>query len=665
MLKRILERIPIVKITILFLTIVMLVTMLKIKFWKDDHQILYWDIVSYYAYLPATFIYDDLSLEFKDDYQGEHKFTIWAQRAENGNYVIKTSMGLSYLYAPWFFIGHLVALNTDYDAGGYSIPYKIAMQFGVLIYFLIGLFFLRKVLLRYFNKWIASLAMISVILGTNLYYFIAFETTMPHSYDFALFSGFLWFVIRWYDTKKLKFTILIGLFSGLIALIRPTNVIVLIIFLLWNVKSFHDFVDRIKMFLKDYKKILIMMLAFLIIWIPQLLYWKYMSGDWFYYSYGDEGFFFLNPKIFKSLFSYRSGWLVYSPIMLFSLLGFFNMRKNKLKEAFLPILVFSIINMWVLFSWWCWWWGGSLGLRPLTDSYAFLAIPFAAFLQFIYGKRGLFLKLSFSLLFLLMLFYGYVQNLKYYKHSIHYDGMTKEAFWYNFNRIHIKSGFWDLIERPNYNNAKLGLDESAPDPAMSSVDLYSMIYNSKSMSLAFFDPVNMKNKLVVKNDNFILTGYEQIFYRSFEGDKFVYIQDTALSFSGEMRKTNLLINIDAKRLLSEKEYEISFWYYNPGNRMDAYFYVNQIDSEGNQKWSNYHNVKKWSENYGDWSLVKAYFTKSKNTSKIEISFFYQNEYNTIAFYNNILVRSLDIDVYLKMSDGSLYKNNQAVILKEL
>lgn len=164
--------------------------MLHVKMWQK-RELLYWDVVSYYAYLPATFIYKDLSLKFIENYSGEHEFVFWPSTAPNGNYVIKTSMGLSYLYAPWFFIGHLIAINTNYDAGGFSEPYKICLQFGTLIYFLIGLLFLRKVLLRYFNKYITALVILAIVVGTNLYYYVVYESTMSHSYSFVLFLFFV------------------------------------------------------------------------------------------------------------------------------------------------------------------------------------------------------------------------------------------------------------------------------------------------------------------------------------------------------------------------------------------------------------------------------------------------------------------------------------------
>ena len=446
------------KIVIFFIITLMCINMLHVKMWQK-RELLYWDVVSYYAYLPATFIYKDLSLKFIENYSGEHEFVFWPSTAPNGNYVIKTSMGLSYLYAPWFFIGHLIAINTNYDAGGFSEPYKICLQFGTLIYFLIGLLFLRKVLLRYFNKYITALVILAIVVGTNLYYYVVYESTMSHSYSFVLFSIFLWATMRWHDDRNWKFTVLIGLLSGLITLIRPTNIIVLIIFALWGVTSFKGLKERAMLFLREYPKVIIMMLCFIAVWIPQFIYWYQQTGHIFYYSYGEEGFFFTKPKFFKSLFSYRKGWLVYSPIMILSLIGLPLMTKYKEKEGLMAIVIFTFINMWIIFSWWCWWWGGSFGYRALIDSYAFLAIPMGTFMKYIYEKRNKLLKISFSLILTLMISYSVFMTVKYRNKSIHYDSMTKQAFWYNFFEVKTKPGYWEMLDPPDYDKALHGQDE--------------------------------------------------------------------------------------------------------------------------------------------------------------------------------------------------------------
>jgi hypothetical protein len=81
----------------------------NVKLWQRTESVINWDIISYYGYLPATFIYHDHTLKFIDNYKGPHKFTIWSRKAPNGGNVILTSMGMSMLYSPFFFLGHAAA----------------------------------------------------------------------------------------------------------------------------------------------------------------------------------------------------------------------------------------------------------------------------------------------------------------------------------------------------------------------------------------------------------------------------------------------------------------------------------------------------------------------------------------------------------------------------
>ena len=40
----------------------------NVKIWKTPGRVIQWDVIDYYGYLPAAFIYHDISLKFKDHY---------------------------------------------------------------------------------------------------------------------------------------------------------------------------------------------------------------------------------------------------------------------------------------------------------------------------------------------------------------------------------------------------------------------------------------------------------------------------------------------------------------------------------------------------------------------------------------------------------------------
>jgi len=212
-----------------------------------------------------------------------------------------------------------------------------------------------------------------------------------------------------------------------------------------------------------YKSLLVLLIFAILIWIPQLLYWKHVAGIYFYNGYGDEqGFFFHNPQLLNNLFSYRKGWLVYTPIILLAFIGFGFLWKKK-RGIVLPILVFSLINIYVISSWWSWWYGGGFGLRAYIESYALYALGFGAFAQWLFSKKFLLLKIPAFLIVLVLIAFSYFQTRQYYFGSIHYVGMNKEAYWHQFLKLKPYGEYYNLVTIPDMEKARKGIYVFEPE----------------------------------------------------------------------------------------------------------------------------------------------------------------------------------------------------------
>jgi hypothetical protein len=424
--------------------------------WVDPGKVFEWDVKSYYAYLPATFIHHDLSLSFIGDNPKEYSKWFWPVTTPKGKKCIVTSMGMSILYSPFFFIAHGLATITGYPTDGYSVPYAFAIHFSALFYLIVGLFFLRKLLLKYFSQVATTITIIVVFAGTNLFYYTAYAAAMSHCYNFALICVFLFYVDKWHQKNTVKSTFVLGLLSGLIALIRPTNILVLLILFFWECASFKDIAARIRYFLTNYKKVLLMIFSFVIVWVPQFLYWKYVSGKFLYFSYAgiDGKFFWSNPQVFDILFSYRKGWWVYTPVMFIATLGIILMI-FKHRKLYLGILIFLVLNIYVQSSWWCWWFGGSFGLRAFIDSYGIMAIPLAAVIN-----ESLRLKIK-GYLFIgiigLLTWYNTFQIRQLNHNSLHYWWMSRYGYWNNFLNVNTAKGYWESVPVPDYPKARKGV----------------------------------------------------------------------------------------------------------------------------------------------------------------------------------------------------------------
>lgn len=442
-------------VAILIVVLACLTIDMGFKNWEKQQRVIEWDIHSYYAYLPAGWIYKDIHLT-KSDYRfDEHYWLFWPNQTKEGKNVIKTTMGMAILYAPFFVVAHTITNLSDYPENGISEPYKFLLLMSTLFYLFVGLDFLKKILEHYkFSDFHTSVTILLIGLGTNLTAYASQSAPMSHVYSFCLFAAFIYYTIKWHEFQTLKNTLIIGFLIGLISLIRPSNIIIMLFFALYNITSLYDLKERILLFKKTFPLLLLMLFAFFIVWVPQLIYWKISSGSYLYYSYPDERFFFNDPKIMKGLFGFRKGWLIYTPMMAFALAGIFAL-KGTLKKIRLPIVLFFIVNIYITFSWWCWWYGGSFGQRGLIESYALLAIPFASFVKYISEKRWYY-NAVFYCTAVFFVWLNLFQTLQFENMSLHYDGMTRVLYFKQFGKLDKIDDFASYVSSLDYEEAKKG-----------------------------------------------------------------------------------------------------------------------------------------------------------------------------------------------------------------
>lgn len=445
-------------ISIIVIALLYLLLHFIFVFWKRPMDVISSDTKEYYAFLPAFFINHDLTLKYIEQNPDFYADKIRSRnKLENGNYVIKTTMGLSFMYLPFFALAQASTHFNDYAADGYTRPYGIALVFASLTYFFLGLFVLKKTLSLYFNEKVIGWVLFLIAFGTNITNYLTAEAAYSHSFSFALFSFFIWNTIKWHESPNFKRSIYLGLLLGFISLIRPTNGLIILIFILWNIESLIHVKERFYLFIKNYLKLFVTLLLMILVWLPQLYYWKYVSGSWFFYSYDNEGFFFSNPHLLEVLVGFRKGWFIYTPIMFFASLGFILMYKYY-RKLFWNTFIFFIVNIYIISSWWCWWYGGSFGLRPFIDSYAIMAIPLAALVSFVLQRKQILKSILLSFAVLLIVF-NLFQNKKYFNMAIHYDSMTRESFFITIFKVKPTEEFVDKLQTPDYDNARKGIPE--------------------------------------------------------------------------------------------------------------------------------------------------------------------------------------------------------------
>jgi len=376
------------------------------------------DVAEYYSFLP-TFFYqnsDSVSINFKKN---------------------KRTVGMAIMYSPAFLVGHAIAACNGEIKDGYSEPYKWSIRWGSIIYCILGLLFCRKSLLLFFDDIIVSISLICILFGTNLFFYTYCYGEMPHSYLFFLYSAFIYSTLQFVNKQKYQNLIWIGLISGLIILIRPTDIIILLFPLTYKINSVSDIKERFRSFTKHYFILALSLLLFALPILFQLFIWKKYIGNYIYYSYTDEKFFFNDPQILNFLFSYQKGWLLYTPIMVFSIIGII-LSKKYMKDLFIPLILITSISIYILSCWFDWAFGGSFGCRPLVQLYALLIFPFALFISKIWNLfedasfRNLISKIVVCSAFFLLIQFNLFQIMQAKYLQIHWSGMNAKIYKYVF-----------------------------------------------------------------------------------------------------------------------------------------------------------------------------------------------------------------------------------------
>lgn len=372
-------------------------------------NVLAYDVFGYYMYLPLAFKYNNLTIEnyniiteTLNTYHASETF-YQAVKWDNGNWVMRYPIGLSILYSPFYFIADLIAPHTKYPSDGFSRPYQLSILYGSLIYTLIGLHFAKKVLTHFFTDKTSALTLIGIVLGTNYFFHTSVhgQGAMSHNFLFTLYAIIIYLSIKWHQNFSVKNSILLGICIGLATLCRPTEILSGIIPLLWGVTNWRTLKEKLLLLLKLKKQIIYFGLSLFCMGLIQLSYYKYASGHFIINPYGSgnpgEGLELFKPHLLEVLFSFRKGWFIYTPLMCFITIGFVQLYKKN-KAIFFSIVIYVLLDIYIVSSWSCWWFGSCFGNRALIASYAALCIPLGYFIEFALNS-----KLKFTYLFALIL----------------------------------------------------------------------------------------------------------------------------------------------------------------------------------------------------------------------------------------------------------------------
>jgi len=334
----------------------------------------------YYAYLRSAVV--DHNLDFRNEF--EH-FSCPLELTKTGRIANKFSIGPALLWSPFFLVFHLKAsflnlLGINLITDGFSHLYQIATGLAAVFYGILGLWLSFKVVEEYFSLKIALISTFSLWLASNLFFYTAVDPINSHAVSFFVASAIVFTLIKYSREGKGRQLAILGLLTGLLAMIRTQDLIFLVPILAWLLK------EGQKEIRLAFNKVSIFLFFVLVGFLPQLGVWQILYGELKSpYLIQGETFNWLRPQILLPFFSSNNGLFYYSPILLLAIIGLFLARKR----SFLVMggIFLFLLQTYVVASWHTWSGGEAYGGRMFISLMPFFIIGLAAFLERYNKKR--------------------------------------------------------------------------------------------------------------------------------------------------------------------------------------------------------------------------------------------------------------------------------------
>lgn len=450
-----LERLLQYKIFALILSIFSIIATVLLFSNIENRQVIGSDGIGYYSYLPAVFIDNDLSFT-KVVNRYEERFNekapepgaclpgnllcdefIGLKPQQNGIYINKYPVGEAILMFPFFLGADVYVQLTNGIRDGISTPYQLAIALSGLIYLQLGSY-LSYLVLRYrFNKLVAFITMIILLLGTNIVHYAVYEPSMSHIYSYTMITLGVFLLDRYLRSPSHKLLLFLCFDIAMIALLRNLNILFTMIPLLTiliNTKKGNRLRTGIQL-------LLYMSMSLLIFFIPQFLYWKFSTGNFIAYGYLKESFNLLEPHLLEVLFEMQAnGLFFWHPLLLLIIPGSYYWLKSKESMSRIS-LIFLVIFTYLISCWWAYWFGYAFGHRAFTDYYIFFFIPIGYFINSLrYKNRNI--KILITIIIAFLLYLNLVQMNNYWRGIVSSFNYSWQTYCDNFLDPNIDLDKW-------------------------------------------------------------------------------------------------------------------------------------------------------------------------------------------------------------------------------
>lgn len=374
------------------------------------------DGIYYYVYVRSAVLDGDLN--FQNDYEIYQSYNnedlvkkqeMLNRKTPIGMAANLFSVGPAILWSPIFLLTHFIASVLGQAGDGYALWDEAPVMFLSIVYGFVGIVLVYRVVAEMFSKFAAFVAILGIWLATNVVYYMGISPSASHVLSMFASALFLycWWRPHHFDASSQRFAeqhprldaspllagegakgtrkkvdwFVWGLSAGLMALVRWQDILIALLALFeWIAVANGERRTANGNLLSAITKGALFLLGLLLAFIPQMFAWQVLYGSPLTVPQGGGFFQFLHPEMLNVWFSTKRGLFSWTPLLVFSVIGFVPLyKKNRMLGAATLLIFFaetyvnSIVNDW--------WGGEAFGARRFISLMPFFALGLAALID--------------------------------------------------------------------------------------------------------------------------------------------------------------------------------------------------------------------------------------------------------------------------------------------
>lgn len=367
------------------------------------------DPICYFSYLPTLLL--DRDLDFENEYLALDDSGVLVQypltplgRRPNG-----FSIGPSLAVSPFYLSAHgFLKLTGKGPADGLSPPYQVSCFLGIACYSLAGLILLFHWAKIFFSPLVAFVGTALAWFSSVAVFYAYPITFMPHAISSFFVLLFLYYAEKTREDGRGRRWILLGLFAGVMTLMRWQNVL-FSLYLLPEIRGFRNKTIHAS-------RIVLFLFALVLVFFPQMIVWKRLYGQFLTVPQGGGFLVWTRPRILSILFSTFNGLFSWTPICLLGVLGLFpGMREPETRQAAKLLLIMFLLQLYVNSAVFDWHGSWGFGMRRFMDCLPIFVLGICSLLKLAERKKYLLLL---SLGLCLFALWNYLFLAQYYLHLV-------------------------------------------------------------------------------------------------------------------------------------------------------------------------------------------------------------------------------------------------------